>query len=95
MTIRVNTLLRELNINLQTLDNWLKFLGYHDAENLSINIKIPDSIVGSLKVIGESDLNFLSIIEKTVRKETLENGHNIKGIQRTNNHLSEAFTDTP
>ena len=95
MAIRVNTLLRELNIDLQTLDNWLKALGYHDAENLSINTKIPDSIVGSLKVIGESDLNFLSIIEKTARKETLENGHNIKGTQRTNNHLFEAFADTP
>ena len=39
MGIRVNRLLSELNIGFQTLNDWLKALGYKE-EILSINTKI-------------------------------------------------------
>ena len=71
MAIRVNTLLRELNIGLQTLDNWLKALEY-DVEMLSLNTKIPDSVAKILRVVGESDFDFLSIIEKTAAKKSTQ-----------------------
>ena len=72
MGIRVNKLLTELNIGLQTLDDMLKALGYNE-EILSVNTKIPDSVAEVVIALGESDLDFLAIIEKTAKKETLEN----------------------
>ena len=72
MGIRVNKLLTELNIGLQTRDDMLKALGYNE-EILSVNTKIPDSVAEVVIALGESDLDFLAIIEKTAKKETLEN----------------------
>ena len=72
MGIRVNRLLSELNIGLQTLNDWLKALGYKE-EILSINTKIPDSIAEVIREICDNDLDFLTIIEKTAKKYTLEN----------------------
>ena len=72
MVIRVNRLLSELNIGLQTLDDWLKALGYKE-EILSINTKIPDSIAEIIREICDNDLDFLAIIEKTAKKDTVEN----------------------
>lgn len=72
MGVRINKLLSELNIGLQTLDDLLKALGYNE-EILSVNTKIPDSVAEVVMAIGECDLDFLAIIEKTAKKETLEN----------------------
>lgn len=72
MEIRVNRLLSELNIGFQTLNDWLKALGYKE-EILSINTKIPDSIAEVIREICDNDLDFLTIIEKTAKKYTLEN----------------------
>lgn len=94
MVVRVNKLLRELNIGLRPLDKLLKALG-DDTEKLSINSKIPNSVAKIVRTIGESDLDFLSTIEKTVRKETQEKELIINGTQIINNNLSEAFADTP
>ena len=70
MGIRVNRLLSELNIGLQTLDDWLKALGYKE-EILSINTKIPDSIAEIIREICDNDLDFLAIIEKTANKYSI------------------------
>lgn len=68
MATRVNRLLRELNIGFQTLGTLLKAFGYNE-ETLSPSTKIPDSVAEILRVLGESDLNFLDIIEKTAAKK--------------------------
>ena len=68
MATRVNRLLRELNIGIQTLGTLLKAFGYNEG-TLSPSTKIPDSVAEILRVLGKSDLNFLDIIEKTAAKE--------------------------
>lgn len=59
-------------MGLQTLGDLLKALGYKE-EILSINTKIPDSVAEVVREICDNDLDFLSIIEKTAKKDTLEN----------------------
>ena len=68
MATRVNRLLRELNIGIQTLGTLLKAFGYNEG-TLSPSTKIPDSVAEILRVLGKSDLNFSDIIEKTAAKE--------------------------
>lgn len=70
MAIRANRLLTELNIGLATLDNILKALG-HNEDVLSLNSKIPDSIAEVVRDLCENDMDFLALLEKTAKNETL------------------------
>lgn len=68
MAIRVNKLLTELNIGLQTLDDTLKALGYKE-EFLTPNSKIPDDIAILVKGYFSEGADFLKVV-----KAAAENG---------------------
>lgn len=68
MAIRVNKLLTELNIGLQTLDDTLKALGYKE-ELLTPNSKIPDDIAILVKGYFSEGADFLKVV-----KAAAENG---------------------
>lgn len=68
MAIRVNKLLTELNIGLQTLDDTLKALGYKE-EFLTPNSKIPDDIAILVRGYFSEGADFLKVV-----KAAAENG---------------------
>lgn len=62
MAIRVNRLLSELNIGLQTLDDTLKALGYKE-DSLTPNSKIPDDIAILVKGYFSEGADFLKLVK--------------------------------
>lgn len=62
MAIRVNRLLSELNIGLQTLDDTLKALGYKE-DSLTPNSKIPDDIAILVKGYFSEGVDFLKLVK--------------------------------
>ena len=67
MAIRVNKLLTELNIGLQTLDDTLKALGYRE-EFLTPNSKIPDDIAILVKEYFSEGVDFLKLVKAAAEK---------------------------
>ena len=67
MAIRVNKLLTELNIGLQTLDDTLKSLGYKE-EFLTPNSKIPDDIAILVKGYFSEGADFLKVVKAAAEK---------------------------
>lgn len=67
MAIRVNKLLTELNIGLQTLDDTLKALGYKE-DLLTPNSKIPDDIAILVKGYFSEGVDFLNLVKAAAEK---------------------------
>ena len=57
MAIRVNWLLREANIGMQTLSELLKALDYN--ETIEVTSKIPDDIANVILSLCYEDVDFL------------------------------------
>lgn len=70
MAIRVNKLLREANIGMQTLSELLKALDYN--ETIEVTSKIPDDIAANV-ILGlcYEDVDFLKLVEKNANKNVL------------------------
>lgn len=68
MAIRVSKLLRETNIGLSTLDNILKAIEYNECD-LNLNTKLPDEIANLVLSFCYQDVDLLSLIEQTVKKD--------------------------
>lgn len=66
MAIRVNRLLREANIGLQTLNELLKALDFN--ETIEVTSKIPDDIANVILSLCNEDVDFLRLIEKNANK---------------------------
>lgn len=69
MAIRVNKLLREANIGMQTLNELLKALDYN--ETIEVTSKIPDNIANVILSLCNEDVGFLRLIEKNANKKLL------------------------
>lgn len=69
MAIRVNRLLREANIGLQTLNELLKALDYN--ETIEVTSKIPDDIANVILGLCYEDVDFLKLVEKNANKNVL------------------------
>lgn len=66
MAIRVNRLLREANIGLQTLNELLKALDFN--ETIEVTSKIPDDIANVILSLCNEDVDLLRLIEKNANK---------------------------
>ncbi|AUI54927.1 hypothetical protein CRM71_06100 [Prevotella jejuni] len=62
MAIRINKILRELNIDLTTLECLLYVLGYKESK-LTYNTKVSDDVAHSLKNFDFKNTDFLKYIE--------------------------------
>ena len=71
MAIRVNRLLREANIGMQTLNELLKALDFN--ETIELSSKIPDNIANIVLSICYEDVDFLKLVEKNAKKEIISN----------------------
>lgn len=69
MAIRVNRLLREANIGMQTLSELLKALDYN--ETIEVTSKIPDDIANVILGLCYEDVDFLKLVEKNANKNVL------------------------
>lgn len=69
MAIRVNRLLREANIGMQTLNELLKALDYN--ETIEVTSKIPDDIANVILSLCYEDVDFLKLVEKNANKNLL------------------------
>lgn len=69
MAIRVNRLLREANIGMQTLSELLKALDYN--ETIEVTSKIPDDIANVILSLCNEDVDFLKLVEKNANKNLL------------------------
>ena len=69
MAIRVNRLLREANIGMQTLSELLKALDYN--ETIEVTSKIPDDIANVILSLCYGDVDFLKLVEKNANKNVL------------------------
>lgn len=69
MAIRVNRLLREANIGMQTLNELLKALDYN--ETIEVTSKIPDDIANVILGLCYEDVDFLKLVEKNANKNVL------------------------
>lgn len=69
MAIRVNRLLREANIGMQTLNELLKALDYN--ETIEVTSKIPDDIANVILGLCYEDVDFLKLVEKNAKKNVL------------------------
>ena len=69
MAIRVNWLLREANIGMQTLSELLKALDYN--ETIEVTSKIPDDIANVILGLCYEDVDFLKLVEKNANKNVL------------------------
>lgn len=69
MAIRVNRLLREANIGMQTLNELLKALDYN--ETIEVTSKIPDDIANVILSLCNEDVDFLKLVEKNANKNVL------------------------
>ena len=69
MAIRVSKLLRETNIGLSTLHEILKALNYSETD-ISLNTKLPDEIANIVRGFSFHDIDLLSLIEKSARKDS-------------------------
>lgn len=67
MEIRINKLLRELNIGFETLEKMLKILGY-DEQNLSLISKLPEDIAILVRELCLDDGNYKDLIEIAAKK---------------------------
>lgn len=72
MGIRVNKLLTELNIGLETLDNMLSALGYK-VQVLTINTKLSDDIAILVRELNYADDDFLNLIKAAATKGVYSN----------------------
>lgn len=75
--MRVNRLLRELNIGLQTLYELLQALGI-DVPDYSPSAKISDDIANLIIKIYNDNLDFLKLVEVGSQKNTSNSGQDIK-----------------
>ena len=69
MSIRVNKVLLDANIGLETLNSLLKALDYN-VEDLTFNTKIPDELAEYVSKLCKNDLDFLALIEESAQKES-------------------------
>lgn len=69
MAIRVNRLLREANIGMQTLSELLKALDYN--ETIEVTSKIPDDIANVILGLCYENVDFLKLVEKNSNKNVL------------------------
>ena len=69
MAIRVNRLLREANIGMQTLSELLKALDYN--ETIEVTSKIPDDIANVILGLCYENVDFLKLVEKNANKNVL------------------------
>ena len=69
MAIRVSKLLRETNIGLSTLHEILKALNYSETD-ISLKTKLPDEIANIVREFSFHDIDLLSLIEKSARKDS-------------------------
>lgn len=72
MGIRVNKLLTELNIGLETLDNMLRVLGYKE-QNLTTNTKLSDDIAILVRELYSDDGTFQNLIKTAATKGLYSN----------------------
>lgn len=75
--MRVNKLLRELNIGLQMLYELLKTLGI-DVTNYGPSTKIPDDIANLIINIYNDNLDFLKLVENSSQKNVSGSGQDAK-----------------
>lgn len=75
--MRVNRLLRELNIGLQTLYELLKILGV-DVTNYGPSTKIPDDIASLIINIYHDNLDLFKLVEVSSQKNTSNSGQDAK-----------------
>lgn len=75
--MRVNKLLRELNIGLQTLYELLQALGV-DVSDYGPSAKIPDDIANLISNIYNDNLDLLKLLEISSRKNTSNSGLDAK-----------------
>lgn len=69
MAIRVNRLLREANIGMQTLNELLKALDFN--ETIEVTSKLPDDIANVILSLCNEDVDFLKLVEKNANKNVL------------------------
>lgn len=69
MSIRVNKLLSDANIGMETLNSILRALDYN-VEDLTLNSKIPDEIAEFVGKLCKNDWDFLAMIEESAQKES-------------------------
>lgn len=75
--MRVNKLLRELNIGLQMLYELLKTLGINDPD-FGPNTQIPDDVANLVRDIYNDNLDFLKLVENSSQKNVPGSGQDAK-----------------
>lgn len=75
--MRVNRLLRELNIGLQTLYEFLQVLGV-DVSDYGPSTKIPDDIANLIINIYHDNLDLFKLVEISSQKNTSNSGQDVK-----------------
>lgn len=86
MAIRINKLLNELNIGLETLESMFYALGYKEY-NLTINSKIPDETADFMKKLCSKETEFLKLIEFAVEEGVYGNQNNIPSTLKIVGHI--------
>lgn len=76
MAIRINKILSELNIELETLESMFNALGYKE-HNFTINSRIPDETADFMKRLCSKETEFLKLIEFAVEEGVYGNQNNI------------------
>lgn len=74
--MRVNKLLREVDIGLQTLYELLRALGMDESE-FGPSTKIPDDVAQLIINIYNDNLDFLKLIEASSKKKASSNGQDV------------------
>lgn len=72
MAVRINKLLRELNVGLETVKCMLYVLGYNE-QDLTTNSKITDDFAILVEKFCSKDIDFLKLIEIAAKKGVYDN----------------------
>lgn len=86
MTIRINKLLNELNIGLETLEDMLSALGYKEHD-LTIFSKISDKTAILIKELYSKETDFSKLIEIAVKEGVYDNQKNIRSTLKIADHI--------